>query len=171
MIRRIRSAIAGTGPQLDAVTLPVACHVAHTVAEANAFASASGLRSSAPPATPTSIGGATIPPGVYVTTDTVADFRAAGQTGDDWNATQTFTLNLYSDGISSETQEPLGGGEFGTYVVAGDEVTFTWSPDTGLTPQTVRWSYLNGLLTLTVVDVEDLGSRVIFSTHPWRKVG
>jgi TRAP-type C4-dicarboxylate transport system substrate-binding protein len=167
MIGRIRSTVAGTGPQLDAVTPPAACLVAHTVAEATAFERASTL----PPATPTSIGGATIPPGAYVTTDTVADFRAAGLVGTDWSTAQTFTLNLYPDGIASETQEPDVGDEFGSYVVRGDEVIFTWSPDIALTPQTVRWSYLNGLLTLTVVNVEDGGSRVIFSAHPWRKIG
>ena len=49
-------------------------------------------------------------------------------------------------------------------------MTFTW-PGTGLTPETVRWSYLNGLLTFTVVDVQDSGSRIIYSAHPWRKIG
>ncbi|HEY0868846.1 MAG TPA: TRAP transporter substrate-binding protein DctP, partial [Acidothermaceae bacterium] len=171
MIGKIRSTIADTGPQLDAVTPPASCHVAHTVAEATAMANASTLQSPAPPASATSTSGATIPPGVYVTTDTVADFRAAGQVGDDWNTAKTITLNLFADGIASEGEEPGGGGEFGTYVVHGEQVTFTWSADTGLTPQVFRWSYLNGLLTFTVVNVEDGGSRVIYSAHPWRKVG
>jgi TRAP-type C4-dicarboxylate transport system substrate-binding protein len=170
MIRKIRSAVAGTGPQLDAVTPPASCHVAHTIAEAKAFASASALQSGAPAASPTSIGGATIPPGIYVTTDTVADFRAAGQVGAEWNTAQTFQLNIYADGAVLETQEPDIGGATGYYVVKGDEVTFTW-PTMGLTPETVRWSYLNGLLTFTIVDVQDGGSRIIYSTHPWRKVG
>jgi TRAP-type C4-dicarboxylate transport system substrate-binding protein len=170
MIGRIRSTIAGTGPQLDAVSPPVACHVAHTVAEAEAFASAAALQSSAPLATPTGTGGATIPPGVYVTTDTVADFRAGGQAGAEWDTAQTFTLDLYADGLVFETQEPDEGGSTGNYVVKGDEVTFTW-PGTGLTPETVRWSYLNGLLSFSIVDVQDGGSRTIYSAHPWRKVG
>jgi TRAP-type C4-dicarboxylate transport system substrate-binding protein len=170
MVRRIRSTIAGTGPELDAVSPPAGCHVAHTVAEAKAFAAASASQSSAPPASPTSTGGATIPPGIYVTTDTVADFRAAGQVGAEWNTAQTFQLNIYADGAVLQTQEPDPGGATGFYVVKGDEVTFTW-PDMGLTPETVRWSYLNGLLTFRIVDVQDLGSRIIYSTHPWRKVG
>jgi hypothetical protein len=112
----------------------------------------------------------TIPPGVYVTTDTVADFRAGGQVGAEWNTAQTFTLTLYANGFVVQTQEPDPGEATGNYVVNGDEVTFTW-PGYGLTPETVRWSYLNGLLTFTVVDVQDGGSRIIYSAHPWRKVG
>jgi TRAP-type C4-dicarboxylate transport system substrate-binding protein len=164
MIGKIRSMIAGTGPELDAVAPPASCQVAHTAAEAEAFVSPAASQSSVP----ASASSATIPLGVYVTTATVADFRAAGQVGADWN---TATLTLDADGIVSEGEEPDGGGAFGTYVVHGDEVTFTWSPDAGLTPQVFRWSYLNGLLTLTVVDVEDGGTRIIFSAHPWRKVG
>jgi TRAP-type C4-dicarboxylate transport system substrate-binding protein len=171
MIGKIRSTIAGTGPQLEAVTPPASCLVAHTVAEARAFESATANQSSAPRAGPTGTGGAMIPPGMYLTTDTVADFRAAGLVGADWNTAQTFTLNLYADGTVSETQEPAVGDEFGSYIVKGDEVTFTWSPDLGLGPETVRWSYLNGLLTFTVVNVVESGSRVIYSAHPWRKVG
>jgi hypothetical protein len=166
MIGRIRSKVAGTGPQPEAVSLPASCHVAHTVAEAKAFASTPV----ALPASPSSTGGATIPLGTYVTTDSVADFRAGGQLGADWNTPQTFTLSLYADGIVSQGQEPNDGAEFGSYLVHGDEVTFTWS-DSGLTPETVRWSYLNGMLTLKVVDVQDTAGRIMYATHPWRKVG
>jgi TRAP-type C4-dicarboxylate transport system substrate-binding protein len=170
MIGKIRSTIAGTGPQLDAVSPPAVCHVAHTVAEATAFASASAAQSSGSAASTTSTRGITIPPGVYVTTDTAADFRAGDLVGAEWNTTQTFTLNLYADGLVFETQEPGGGGATGNYVIKGDEATFTW-PGNGLTPETVRWSYLNGVLTFAVIDVQDGGSRIIYSAHPWRKVG
>ena len=170
LVREIRSQIPGTGPQLDAVSPPAQCHVAHTVGEARSFAGASASESSAPPATPTSTGGATIPPGVYVTTDTAADFRAGGLSGDEWNTAQTFTLDLYANGLVFETQEPDPGGSTGNYVVKGDEVTFTW-PGMGLTPETVRWSYLNGLLSFSIVDVQDGGSKIIYSAHPWRKLG
>ena len=170
IISEIRSAIPGTGPQLDAVPPPTTCHVAHTVKEANGFASTFADQSIAPPASPARPSTESIPTGVYVTTDTVADFRAGHQLGADWSDAQTFTLTLFADGIASETEEPTAEDVFGSYVVKGDEVTFTWL-DAGLTPETVRWSYLNGLLTLTVVDVQDTAGRVMYSAHPWRKVG
>ena len=37
-------------------------------------------------------------------------------------------------------------------------------------PETVRWSYFDGLLRFTIVDVFDHGSRVLYSAHPWRKI-
>ena len=39
------------------------------------------------------------------------------------------------------------------------------------TPETVKWSYFNEQLRFRIVDVADSGSRVIYTAHPWRKVG
>ena len=115
-----------------------------------------------------------IPPGTYVTTDTVADWRAGGQYGADWNTAVTFTWHLYPDGKLYQTQkpdfpdQPFGRGR---YIVKGDEVTFIWDPYMGLTPETVRWSYFNGQLTFSHRARPGHGEpRVIYTAHPWRKV-
>ena len=60
----------------------------------------------------------------------------------------------------------------GTYEVNGDLATFTFIKPVGNTipPFTVRWSYYEGRLTWQPVDVSDLGLRIIFGAHPWKKV-
>jgi hypothetical protein len=59
----------------------------------------------------------------------------------------------------------------GQYVVMGNQVTFFWPRSTGLTPETLRWSYYRGQLTFTVVHVEgDSAGVVQYEDHPWRKV-
>jgi hypothetical protein len=118
--------------------------------------------------------GATIPPGDYVTTDTVADFRAGGvQSGPDWNKPITWTFHLHPDGKLEQTQTPDypdAGPIYGRYVVHGDEVSFIWNAAAGLTPETVRWSYFGGQLTFSIVSVQDTPGRVMYTAHPWRKV-
>jgi hypothetical protein len=120
-------------------------------------------------------GGGKIPPGTYVTTDTVADWQAGGQYGDDWNTAITYTTVIRADGTLRETQAPDPpdqGPVSGHYVVKGDEVTFFVSQPTGNWSATekVRWSYFDGQLTFAIVDVADTSSRVIYTAHPWRKV-
>jgi TRAP-type C4-dicarboxylate transport system substrate-binding protein len=167
MTRMIRADVLGTGPQPSAVPPPSQCRIASTAAQAIALHNLSVPGGSAPQ-------GATIPPGTYVTTDTVADFVNGGQYGPDWQTTITFILYLYPDGTVLESQRPnypdQGVGR-GRYVVKGDEVTFIWDSGTGLTPQTLRWSYYDGQLTFAIESVQDIGSRIIFTAHPWRKVG
>ena len=130
-----------------------------------------------PDAGPRPPGGGKIPPGTYVVTDTVADFQAGGQYGDDWEKDITFTCICTPMARSTESQVPDypdQGPSSGHYVVKGDEVTFSYShlPSSGCTaPQTVRWSYFDGQLTFAIVDVADTGSRVIYTAHPWRKTG
>jgi TRAP-type C4-dicarboxylate transport system substrate-binding protein len=166
MMRTIRADVPGTGPQLSPIPVPVPCRTAQTVTQAIALhrlsvPAESGKR------------GATIPPGTYVTTDTVADFRAAGGHGRDVSKPVTYTWHLYANGRVYQTQkpdypdQPFGRGR---YVVHGDEVTFFWDANMGLTPETVRWSYFGGQLRFSIVSVQDQGSRVIYVAHPWRKV-
>ena len=118
--------------------------------------------------------GATIPPGNYVTTDTVADFQANGVVGPDWNKPITWTYHLHADGKVEQTQvpnypdQPLTDGH---YVVHGDEVTFFWNRAAELTPETVRWSYFRGVLTFRVISVQDPTGQVMYNAHPWHKVG
>jgi TRAP-type C4-dicarboxylate transport system substrate-binding protein len=167
MMRTIRADVPGTGPQLSPIPVPGPCRTAQTVAQA---ISLHGL--SAPAGS--SKHGATIPPGNYATTDTVADFQAGGQYGPDWNKPITWTYHLHADGKLEQTQVPDypdQGPIYGHYVVHGDEVTFFWNAASGLTPETVRWSYFKGELTFTIVSVQDTAGRVMYSAHPWHKVG
>ena len=165
--RQIR-ALPGSGAQPDATGVPAGCRVAGDAATATAIHQV---------LTPAAAhqGGGKIPPGTYVTTDTVADLEAGGVYGNDWNKDITWTIVMRADGTVSATQSPDypdQGPLAGRYVVKGDEVTFTYTScqSSGcLAPETVRWSYFDGQLTFGIVDVADTGSRVIYTAHPWRK--
>ncbi|HET6190860.1 MAG TPA: TRAP transporter substrate-binding protein DctP [Trebonia sp.] len=166
-VERQIKALPGTGAQLDATAGPGGCRVAGDVATAAA------MHQVLTPATAHQ-GGGKIPPGTYVTTDTVADFEADGPYGNDWNKDITWTIVMRADGTVRETQVPDypdQGPATGHYVVKGDEVTFYLSqgPNWSAT-ETVRWSYFDGQLTFAIVNVADSGSRVIYTAHPWRKV-
>jgi TRAP-type C4-dicarboxylate transport system substrate-binding protein len=120
-------------------------------------------------------GPASIPNGTYTVRDTVADFERWGQYGDEWSVPITFT-HVLKDGRWRGWQKPDFGVEpvaSGTYEVKGDLATFTFIKPVGNTipPFTVRWSYYRGRLTWEPVEVSDLGLRIIFGAHPWKKVG
>jgi TRAP-type C4-dicarboxylate transport system substrate-binding protein len=163
-------ALPGTGAQPDATGYPAGCRVAADAATALA------IHQVLTPALAHQ-GGGRIPPGTYVTTDTVADFKAGGQYGDDWEKDITWTTRLHANGTFVATQSPDypdQGPVSGRYVVKGDEVTFTYTScqSSGcLAPETVRWNYFDGQLTFAIVEVPDSGSRVIYTAHPWRKTG
>jgi TRAP-type C4-dicarboxylate transport system substrate-binding protein len=61
----------------------------------------------------------------------------------------------------------------GHYTVRDDQITFFIEAphDNVGVRETVRWSYYRGKLRLRVVDVADSGSRVIYTSHPWRRTG
>ena len=167
VVRQIR-ALPGTGVQPDATGLPGACRVAGDTATATAIHRV---------LTPADAhqGGGKIPPGTYVTTDTVADWRAGGQYGSDWEKDTTITTHLNADGTWHGTQSPDypdQGPIGGRYVIKGDEATFFFTDcPTGCGgPETVRWSYFDGQLTFALVDVADTGSRINYLAHPWRKI-
>jgi hypothetical protein len=162
-------ALPGTGVQPYTTGVPAGCRVAGDEA------SAAAIHQVLTPAFGHQ-GGGKIPPGTYVTTDTVADWQAGGQYGDDWNKAITYTTVIRADGTLRETQAPDypdQGPLSGHYVVKGDEVTFSWSQPTANWSATekVRWSYFDGQLTFAIVDVADTSSRVIYTAHPWRKTG
>jgi TRAP-type transport system periplasmic protein len=168
-VARQIKALPGTGAQPDATGVPPGCRVAGDAATATA------IHRVLTPALAHQ-GGGKIPPGTYVVTDTVADFQAGGQYGDDWEKDITFTTYLHADGTLRQTQAPDypdQGPLSGHYVVKGDEVTFFLSQPTSNWSATekVRWSYFDGQLTFGIVDVADTGSRVIYTAHPWRKTG
>jgi TRAP-type C4-dicarboxylate transport system substrate-binding protein len=166
IMRAIRTDVPGTGPQLSPIPVPAPCRTAQTMAQAVTLHRRSVPVGSGKQA-------ATIPPGTYVTTITVADLRAGGQIGPDWNKPLLYTWHLYPDGQVYQTQkpdypdQPFGRGR---YVVHGDEVTFIWDANMNLTPETVRWSYFGGQLSFTIVSVQDSSSRIIYTAHPWRKI-
>ena len=98
-VERQIQALPGTGAQPDATTRPDGCRVAGDPATATA------IHQVLTPAFAHQ-GGGKIPPGTYVTTDTVADWQAGGQYGDDWNKAITFTTVIRADGTLRETQAP-----------------------------------------------------------------
>ena len=56
--------------------------------------------------------------------------------------------------------------------VSRDKVTFHYTKPQvdALLPETLRFSYFDGRLTLKPVRVTDPGTFVMYSAHPWRKV-
>jgi TRAP-type C4-dicarboxylate transport system substrate-binding protein len=152
-------ALPGAGPQPLVAPLPRACtHAARPPAAAH------GRQ-------------AKIPNGVYVTTDTVADWKANNVIGPDFRTAITFRTTL-RNGRWYQTQTPNypDQGPFnGTYTVAGDEVRFVMlhaGPEAGGVgaPELVKWSYFNRQLRFRIVDVADTASVTIYTAHPWRKV-
>jgi hypothetical protein len=163
---RLRRDIAEAGPQPLAFTLPSDCKVAHSAAQARSLAAGRSVE-------PIHRGGSTIPPGTYVTTDTVADFHAGGQYGTDWDKDLVTTNIFYPDGRFLSTQQPDypdQGPLRGTYTVHGDTLTITFEASSGELPEVTKWSYYNGELTFSIVDVPDTASRVIYLAHPWHRV-
>jgi hypothetical protein len=115
---------------------------------------------------------AELPNGTFKVRDTVADFERWGQYGDTWEKpiVSTFVLD---HGRWRHWEKPAYGVGVvgGTYRVEGDLVHFTWVPEGDLPPFTMRWSYYKGQLTWEPVDVTDLGLKIIYAAHPWKKVG
>jgi TRAP-type C4-dicarboxylate transport system substrate-binding protein len=166
------AAIPGTGPQPAAIDVPSTCTVAtDTPSAIAALEQLQGEEGGDLPQSETT----TIPDGTYVTTDTVADWHDGGQYGADWDTDITFTWVL-QDGTFHTTQDPDfpdQGPCGGTYETEGDLLTihYTEGGCTELQDEVTRWSYFDGLLSFTIVEVEDTAGRVIYSAHPWRKTG
>ena len=170
MTQMIKAAVPGTGPQPSAVPPPPQCRIASTTTQAIALHRRLSTR-----AGPGSREDATIPPGTYVTTDTVADWQAGGVADlPGLEGPITWTWHLYPNGTFYETQTEYPGSNSGSirgrYYIKGDEVTFN-SPELNDNPEIVRWSYYNGQLTFSLVDVRDAVGKIIYTAHPWRKVG
>lgn len=141
-----------------------------------------GMASALPPAcrstTTPGRGSATIPNGVYVVTDTAADFRAGGVGDPDFQADITYVTQM-RNGRWYQTQKPNppDQGPFsGTYEIHGDEVVFTMlkagvnGENAITTPETLKWSFYRDELRFRVVTVGDSSSVVLYTAHPWRKV-
>jgi TRAP-type C4-dicarboxylate transport system substrate-binding protein len=150
-------ALPGAGPQAMVSPLPHDCTVPAPAAPA-------------PHATRVKF-----PEGVYVTTDTVKDWQQGDVINPDFTTDITFRTRL-KDGRWYQTQKPSYADQCpcsGTYKVNGDQIRFVMTDAGGavVLPETVTWSYFNRQLRFTLVDVADNGSKVIYTAHPWRKVG
>jgi TRAP-type transport system periplasmic protein len=167
MTQMIKTDVPGTGPQPSAVAPPPQCHTAYTTAQAMALHDLNMPSRSAPRK-------ATIPPGTYVTTDTVADWQAGGVAGEPGLGQPiTYTTHFYRNGTFYQTWQPNYPYQpfiRGRYIINGDEVTFN-SPTLDDNPEIVRWSYYDGQLTFSIVNVGDPVGRIILTAHPWQRVG
>jgi TRAP-type C4-dicarboxylate transport system substrate-binding protein len=124
-------------------------------------------------------GGPTIPRGVYTVTIPAEEWLKGNVINPDFKTAITFVTTLHKDGTWYQTQTPNypDQGPFrGTYTVHGDEATFVMTSagvhgqNSIAAPETVKWRFFDGKLTLKNVVVADNASRVIYATHPWRKI-
>jgi TRAP-type C4-dicarboxylate transport system substrate-binding protein len=108
------------------------------------------------------------PEGRFETPLTAADFQAAG-TESDPGFPMPFRVTI-RDGHWKTNEDPPFGGRL---IVRGDEVTFAIDQpaDAAGGRETLQWSFYRGQLTFKVVDVQGPGSRVIYTAHPWRRIG
>jgi hypothetical protein len=107
----------------------------------------------------------TFPLGTFETIITAHDVAQAGFPAD--NAHYE-TLTFRSNGTWRDVwfhprradQEPFGG----HYTVIGNVLRLHPTPDT------LRWSYSHGLLTLHPLSVPDAFARFVYAAHPWKKI-
>ena len=111
---------------------------------------------------------AAFPQGRFAANITAGDFRRGHATVDPM-LPKPFVMTI-AGGHWHTNEQPQYGGR---YVVHRDQITFVM-----LRPrenrgqrEVLRWSYYRGGLTFRIVDVADLGSRVIYTSHPWRRIG
>jgi dipeptidyl aminopeptidase/acylaminoacyl peptidase len=106
------------------------------------------------------------PTGTFRTKITTTDLYNAGWR--DSNDAHWETLNFRQDGtwrtVWSHPRVPDQPPAAGRYVVHGDTMRFLGTPDT------VAWSYANGLLTFRIVHVPDRLARIGYTAHPWQKI-
>jgi TRAP-type C4-dicarboxylate transport system substrate-binding protein len=118
-------------------------------------------------------GPAKIPKGTYEVRASVKDFERWGQYGTQWEKPIVWTIKL-DDGRFVLTQQPEygnGGALSGTFTVNGDVARFRLlQPADDGSPWTARWSYYDGKLTWVPLDINDLGTRITWGAHPWKKV-
>jgi hypothetical protein len=107
-----------------------------------------------------------LPTGTFRTKITTSDLYRAGWR--DYNDAHWDTLTLRDDGtwrsVWSHPKVPDQPPAGGRYVVHGDTIRFLGTPDT------VAWSYANGLLNFRIVHVPDKLARIGYTAHPWRKI-
>jgi hypothetical protein len=124
-------------------------------------------------------GGPTIPSGVYTVTISAEEWLKGNVINPDFKTAITYVTTLNKDGTWFQTQKPNypDQGPFrGTYTVHGDKAIFVMTSagvhgeNSIAAPETVKWRFFDGKLTLKNVDVADGASRVLYAAHPWRKI-
>ena len=146
--------LPGAGPQPLASPLPTDC--------------TDGV--SGDPSTPQSETGA-FPEGVFAAKVSPAEFREAGAINPKFDHDWTYTTR-FRDGRFTQTVKPSVPDECpcnGSYQVDGDQLTLTWSQP-ALPPETLKWSYFDGVLRFEPIDVTDPAERALVG-QPWRKIG
>jgi TRAP-type C4-dicarboxylate transport system substrate-binding protein len=152
--------LPGAGPQPLATPLPGECTGAKPPPEKKTVAK--------------------FPEGTYVVKVTPTMFKATGAGLPKFSQTWTLTTRFH-DGRWTQLVEPEFPDECpskarpsfpacgGTYEIDGDELTLRWLQPRGA-PETMRWSYFDGVLRFEPVDVADTGERAIIG-QPWRRIG
>jgi hypothetical protein len=111
---------------------------------------------------------ATAPAFPLGTFETILSAKDVARGGFPANDAHYETLTFRSDGTWRDVwfhprradQEPFGG----HYSVKGNVLRLLPTPDS------VRWSYAGGLLTLHPLNVPDAFARFVYATHPWKKI-
>ena len=108
------------------------------------------------------------PQGRFASMLTEADFERAGARRDP-NFPEPWVITIQGGHWRTNEQPRFGG----RYIVRDDQITFVIDQpsDAAGERETVQWSYYRGKLNLRVVDVRDAGARVIYTAHPWRRLG
>lgn len=110
----------------------------------------------------------TLPQGRFASTLTEADFQRAGAVRDP-NFPEPWVITLQHGRWRTNENPPFGG----RYILRSNEITFVIEQpqDAAGERETVSWSYYRERLTLRIVSVKEAGSRVIYTAHPWRRIG
>jgi hypothetical protein len=111
---------------------------------------------------------APFPEGRFESTLTPEDFRRGGATIDPTFPTP-WRITIEKGRWITNERPPFAG----TYVLRGHETAFVIQrpAENGGQRETLTWSYYRGKLTFKIVAVADAGSRVIYTAHPWQRVG
>jgi TRAP-type C4-dicarboxylate transport system substrate-binding protein len=111
--------------------------------------------------------GGRFPEGRFVSTLTKADFEAGGATYDP-TFPVPFKITIHNGRWNTNERPPYSG----PLLINGPLVTFVIEqPTADKASETVRWNYYRGELTFKVVSVADAASRVLYTAHPWHKIG
>jgi TRAP-type C4-dicarboxylate transport system substrate-binding protein len=130
-------------------------------------ATVSALEQCTAPAPQPAAPGGRFPEGRFVTRVTKADTKAGGATWDPKNPVP-FRITIRNGRWKTNERPPYSG----ALLINGPLVTLIIQhPSYAKANDTLRWSYYRGQLTFKVVSVADAASRVLYTAHPWRKVG